>query len=262
MHGRMCRNREVIRAGRRARVMLIAILLCCPVLVLAAGAANTTPNATVSQTTAVTTTAIPNQTTVTTTTIAANQTTVAATTTPAGNQTTTVPTTTANRTTVTTIRTTAPVTTPVTTLTSATPTIPATTAITTGSVVVYSSPTGASILIDGIYQGTTPATIDDLPAGTHILRLTLSGYSDYEGSIYIVPGQVAQGYGTLQPLSLTGQPTPAPTVVVIVTVTPQPTQDTGTSSSTAIVVAVLGAIGVIVAAVVSVFTHITPPKKE
>jgi len=40
---------------------------------------------------------------------------------------------------------------------------------------VYSSPSGAAILIDGDYQGTTPANITRMASGYHVLTLTLSG---------------------------------------------------------------------------------------
>ncbi|MDP3564523.1 MAG: PEGA domain-containing protein, partial [Methanoregula sp.] len=54
---------------------------------------------------------------------------------------------------------------------------------TTGGVTVYSSPIGASVLIDGIYYGTTPANLTGIQQGNHIIRITQSGYYDYEGSI-------------------------------------------------------------------------------
>ncbi len=154
-----------------------------------------------------------------------------------------------------------------TTVTTANATIPAGTIGTTGNVNIYSSPPGASILIDGVYSGTTPNNVKDVPAGNHILRLSLSGYHDYEGSIYVVPGEENQGYGTLQPISLvtSSASTPAPTaiaVIVPVTALPEPTQDPGLFGNSSVVVAIIGAIGVLVAAGASVFTHVKPPKKE
>jgi len=138
----------------------------------------------------------------------------------------------------------------------------------TGSVMVYSSPTGASILIDGVYMGTTPGSVTGVPAGNHILRLSLSGYYDYEGSIYIVPGQTAQGYGTLQPLNrvATGAQTPVPTVIIpvivpVATATTEPSQ-AGLFGNSGVVVAIIGAISVLVAAGASIFTHTRPPRKE
>jgi hypothetical protein len=140
----------------------------------------------------------------------------------------------------------------------------------TGNVNVYSSPTGASILIDGVYCGTTPKNVNGVPAGNHILRLTLSGYNDYEGSIYVVPGQDNQGYGTLQPLGqITATPTAGPTVVVtvfvpvpVVTVTPLPTQDPGLLGNSSVLVAIIGVITAIIASAATIFTHVKPPKKE
>jgi hypothetical protein len=150
-------------------------------------------------------------------------------------------------------------------ITAATP-VPA--AGTTGEVMVYSSPTGASILIDGNYLGTTPGKVSDIPAGNHILRLTMSGYHDYEGSIYVVAGETTQGYGTLQPLSqITAAPTAAPTAIVtvfvpVIPVTPTPTQDPGLLGNSSVIVAIIGVITAIIAAGASIFTHVKPPKKE
>jgi hypothetical protein len=131
---------------------------------------------------------------------------------------------------------------------------------------IYSSPTGASILIDGVYQGTTPGNLNGVPAGNHILRLSLSGYYDYEGSIYIVPGETVQGYGTLQPMSQVASAvsTPVPTVIVpvIVPVTPEPTQDPGLLGNSAVLAAIIGVITALIAAGASLFVHVKPPKKE
>jgi hypothetical protein len=132
---------------------------------------------------------------------------------------------------------------------------------------VYSSPTGCTILIDGVYSGTTPKTVNGVPAGNHILRLTLSGYNDYEGSIYVVAGQTAQGYGTLQPIGQAGsvaptQPVIVPVIVPIVTATPVPTEDPGLLGNSSVMVAIIGVITAIIAAGASIFTHVKPPKKE
>jgi hypothetical protein len=175
----------------------------------------------------------------------------------------TQPTVTIPRTTVTPRKTTVAVTQPE--ITGATP-VPA--AGTTGEVMVYSSPTGASILIDGNYLGTTPGKVSDIPAGNHILRLTMSGYHDYEGSIYVVAGETTQGYGTLQPMSqITAAPTAVPTAIVtvfvpVIPVTPIPTQDPGLLGNSSVVVAIIGVITAIIAAGATIFTHVKPPKKE
>ena len=242
-------------------VLLITLLLAFLITVLPACAANTTTEIT----TVVPETTVP----VPTQTAPANQTTVPTPTQTAPANQTTVPTpaqtASANQTTVPTpTQTTAAI--PQTSAVATTAT-PVTTAATTGTVNVYSSPAGASILIDSIYCGTTPKTVQGVPAGNHILRLTLSGYQDYEGSIYVVAGQTAQGYGTLQPISQGSPAAPSATVVVpvivpVATATPQPTSDPGFLGNSSILVAIIGAIGVIIASAASVFTHIRPPKKE
>ena len=170
------------------RSLPVAVFLAILLIVLPAGADNVTTNVTTVAADVTTvaineTTVAPTQTTVppTQTTVAPTQTTV-----PARTQATATPG-------VTTIVATPPP-------TVITPADRPIKPVTTGIVIVHSSPAGASILIDGVYSGTTPRTIEGVPAGNHILRLSLSGYNDYEGSIYVVPGQIAQGYGTLQPL--------------------------------------------------------------
>ena len=65
-----------------------------------------------------------------------------------------------------------PATTPVTPVPTASPITQAS----VGNITVASSPLGASILIDGVYYGATPGNITGIPAGNHIIRLTLSGY--------------------------------------------------------------------------------------
>ena len=180
---------------------------------------------------------------------------------------TTTPTTTATpATTVATTKTTVPVTKTTTVGNTTNPTTSGTETGTTGSVTVHSSPTGASILIDGVYSGITPGNVDGLAAGNHILRLTLSGYYDYEGSIYIVPEEENQAYGTLQPTSqvVSTEVTPVPTVIipVIITVaTPLPTQDTGLLGNSGVLVAIIGVITAVIASGATIFTHVKPPKK-
>jgi hypothetical protein len=135
--------------------------------------------------------------------------------------------------------------------------------ITTGDFVVYSSPLGASVLIDGIYYGVTPANLTSIPQGNHILRLALSGYYDYEGTIYIVPGQTAHAFGTLPPLN---QAAPAPTAmpIIIPVAAPEPTTTTakGLLENSSVIVAIIGVITASVAAGATIFTHVAKVKKE
>jgi hypothetical protein len=243
-------------------VIRVAIFLAILFIILPVGAVVDTTQTTNATPTIPIETTQTNATTLTTvpTTQTANATTV-----------TTVPATqTANATPLTTAtsqRTTVTVTQPATTVVTANLTISVTETPTTGSVKIFSSPEGASILIDGVYVGTTPGTVNGVLAGNHILRLTLSGYYDYEGSIYIVPGQTNQGYGTLQPMNqVTAAHTAIPTVIVpvivpVVTATNNSTAETGMLGNSTVLAAILGVITAIIAAAASVFTHIKPPKK-
>ncbi len=79
-------------------------------------------------------------------------------------------------------------------------------ASTTGSISLSSSPSGASIFLDGNYVATTPMTIESIEAGSHTITLKYSGYQNWSQNIYVVAGQTI-------PISaaLTLQPTPAST---------------------------------------------------
>ncbi len=148
---------------------------------------------------------------------------------------------------------------------SITPTETATTGQTSGNVTVHSSPPGASILIDGIYAGTTPSTIPGLNQGNHILRLTLSGYYDYEGTIYIVPGQTTNAFGTLPPLNQISSQntvtTAATPIIVAIPVTAEPTQkQEGLDNS--ILVAIIGVITAVIGAGATLLSHMSKTKKE
>jgi hypothetical protein len=156
---------------------------------------------------------------------------------------------------------------PTTTISTVNPTRSPSETATSGEVMIYSSPTGARILIDNVDCGTTPGKVNGIPAGSHILRLTMSGYYDYEGSIYVVAGETTQGYGTLQPKNqvTSAASTPIPTVIVpviIPVVTPSPTQDAGLLGNSSILVAIIGIITAIIASAATIFTHVNPPKKE
>jgi len=144
-----------------------------------------------------------------------------------------------------------------------TPTVP-----TTGGITVASSPMGASILLDGVLEGTTPENLTGIAEGNHIIRLTLSGYYDYEGTIYVVPGQVTDVFGTLPPLSSSSGPvmvvvtqaataTPSP----VVTVQPTATASGGMLENPTIVASVLGIIAASIGAVAAIFPHLSKFKK-
>jgi len=161
-----------------------------------------------------------------------------------------------------TLQNTTPVTTqPVTNTTSLNQVLSGTPAQTTGDVTVYSSPAGTSILIDGIYYGTTPANLTGIMGGNHILRLTQSGYYDYEGSIYVIPGQTAHAFGTLPPLNqVLASVTPVSIIVPVVTAETTPAK--GLFENSRFVVAIIGVITAMIAAGATIFSHIMKAKKE
>ena len=157
-----------------------------------------------------------------------------------------------------------PATTPPTAIVTPTSTVPV--QPDSGSISVYSSPLGASILIDGRYYGTTPANLTAVTAGNHIIRLALSGYYDYEGTVYVLAGQTTHAFGTLQPLNqYTAPPTPVPTtavpIIIEVPATAQPTQ-TGPLENPGVLVAIIGVITACIGAAATVFSHIFKSKKE
>jgi len=136
-----------------------------------------------------------------------------------------------------------------------------------GNIEVYSSPLGASVLIDGRYYGTTPANLTDIPSGNHIIRLSLSGYYDYEGTIYVIPGQTTHAYGTLPPMGqFSTSPTPVPTtavpIIVQVPVTAEPTQSQAPLENPGVIAAIIGVITATIGAVATIFSHIFKAKKE
>jgi hypothetical protein len=156
------------------------------------------------------------------------------------------------------------------TVTTATP-VPEDTGVSVGSIAVASSPLGAGILIDGVYYGVTPGNITGIPAGNHIVRLALSGYYDYEGTMYVVPGQVTSVFGTLPPLGYSGSTSTVPATPVPTTTTapadtaqptPTPTSSAGALENPTIIAAIIGVITACIGAGATIFTHISKTKKE
>ena len=47
-----------------------------------------------------------------------------------------------------------------------------------GSISVISSPSGASVYLDGSYRGTTPKTLKRVSTGSHTIKLLKLGYKD------------------------------------------------------------------------------------
>jgi hypothetical protein len=156
-----------------------------------------------------------------------------------------------------------------TTITTIVPTGTSAATSSTGNITVASSPLGASILIDGVLYGNTPENLTGISAGNHIIRLTLSGYYDYEGTLYVVPGQVTDVFGTLPPLSAsssgssTGSTNQTTTVASssVVTVQPTATSSGGLLDNPTIVASILGIIAACIGAFAAIFPHLSKVKK-
>jgi len=60
--------------------------------------------------------------------------------------------------------------------------------VTTGTLGVSSSPSGAAVYIDGSYRGVTTINVGNLVPGSHSVRLTKAGYLDWTGTVSISAG--------------------------------------------------------------------------
>jgi Zn-dependent protease len=68
---------------------------------------------------------------------------------------------------------------------------------TTGSMVIESIPSGASVYIDGTVQGTTPFTIRTITAGDHAVTLKMTGYADFITTVTVPAGGNVEGVYTM-----------------------------------------------------------------
>jgi len=74
----------------------------------------------------------------------------------------------------------------------------------TGGINIVSTPPGAEILIDNLFRGYTPSTLDGIKAGQHQVLLKYTGYIDYSTTATVNAGQTT-------PLAVGMQAAPAPT---------------------------------------------------
>lgn len=66
-----------------------------------------------------------------------------------------------------------------------------------GAISISSSPSGASIYLDGTYKGTAPTVLSSIPVGSHTIKLTKSGYNDISKTVTVSAGQTAYVSKTL-----------------------------------------------------------------
>lgn len=57
----------------------------------------------------------------------------------------------------------------------------------TGNIYAASTPSGADLFIDGIYYGTTPRIVRNVPPGLRIVKVSLAGYRDHEQQVRVTP---------------------------------------------------------------------------
>lgn len=87
----------------------------------------------------------------------------------------------------------------------------------TGSLGVYSFPSGASILLNGVLKGVTPKTISGLEPGEYALLLEKEGYAHSQRNVTVSPGRPTMVTATLVPLygSLRIQSVPSGATVLV-----------------------------------------------
>jgi hypothetical protein len=67
----------------------------------------------------------------------------------------------------------------------------------TGSIYIVSTPQGANTYVDGVYYGITPALATGLSPGNHKVRISLTGFQDWIGSVYVIGGSTTTVTETL-----------------------------------------------------------------
>jgi hypothetical protein len=70
-----------------------------------------------------------------------------------------------------------------------TPNTPSPVPDTTGQIIVVSTPAGAELYLDNTYRGITPATLQDIPAGSHVVMARQAGYGDASQTVTVTGGQ-------------------------------------------------------------------------
>lgn len=90
----------------------------------------------------------------------------------------------------------------------------------TGSLQITTAPDGAVVTVDGAAKGTTPLTVPGLATGSHAVRLTKAGYTDYAGTLTLAGGKTTLLNITLVPAQETPASTAPPGLVATGTASP------------------------------------------
>jgi hypothetical protein len=94
--------------------------------------------------------------------------------------------------------------------------------VTTGSISVSSSPVGASVYLDGNYEGEVPQFLNDIEQGKHSITLKLEGYEDWYEDISVGADKTVSVSPTLTPIQIEPSPEP-PSSTGSISVTSSPT---------------------------------------
>jgi len=86
---------------------------------------------------------------------------------------------------------------------------------TTGQIMVVSTPAGAELFIDNNFRGITPATIPDIPAGSHVVMVRQAGYTDATQTVTVTGGQSTPVALSLAPVPVTTTKTPMSLAAVL-----------------------------------------------
>ena len=93
-----------------------------------------------------------------------------------------------------------------------TPNVPSPTPDTTGQIIVSSTPSGAELFLDNAFRGLTPVTLSDIPAGSHVVMVKQTGYTDSSQTVTVTGGQstpVVIGLVAVPPTTKTPSPVAA-----------------------------------------------------
>jgi hypothetical protein len=81
----------------------------------------------------------------------------------------------------------------------------------TGSITITSSPSGAEVYLNNEYRGTTPNTLNAVPAGNHTVEVRERGYKTWSQAITVTSGSTVSFSPSLVPVAAS-IPTNAPTI--------------------------------------------------
>ncbi|MFH1808849.1 MAG: PEGA domain-containing protein [Pseudomonadota bacterium] len=70
---------------------------------------------------------------------------------------------------------------------------------------VYANPAAAEVYVDGVFRGSSPLTVDRLPAGRHLVRLYRAGYQGYGKVVELVANSEETLQAALKPTAQAAQ---------------------------------------------------------